>query len=208
MFLSILLGLYYLCWLLTIHAFNVNCKPFKTQCVVRSKIQSMDDSYNPLFNRGMYAEKILYHDDDIVVVDKPANVQTAPGYINKESLATTISTAHNISRVDQMVVHRLDYATSGVIVFAKNEQASKHLHNLFRTPNRVEKVYKSIVAGPFGETASGIVDLPIGRDNDRGPPFYKIKVDSTTARASKTHWEVIDAGNTASLVRLLPHTGR
>lgn len=176
-------------------------------CTTRAKIQSMDDSYVASFNHGMYAETILHNDDDIIVVDKPANIQTAPGYINKESLATRISSMYNIPRVDHMVVHRLDYATSGAVVFAKHEQASKQLHKLFRTPNRVKKVYKSIVSGSFADL-SGTVDLRIGRDHVRGAPYYKTMMNTGAGRSSVTQWEVIEPGKTATLVRLMPLTGR
>lgn len=180
----------------------------RTQNLLYSKVRSMDDSYQVNFNAGMYDENVIYNDEDILVVDKPANMQTAPGFISHESLATKMANAYGILRVDRMVVHRLDYATSGVVVFAKNENACKNLHKSFRTSNCVKKVYTSIVAGSLEGKLSGVVDLPIGRDKQRGPPFYKIGQNCSTAKASISHWEVMDCGETASMVRLRPVTGR
>jgi hypothetical protein len=57
-------------------------------------------------NSGLGQEKLLYVDNDIIVVDKPSNAQTAPGFLDKDSLATRISLLFSIDRVDKMIVHR------------------------------------------------------------------------------------------------------
>ena len=116
---------------------------------------------------------VIYSDDDIVVVDKPAFAQTAPGFVDKDSVATRIATLFNISRVDHMIVHRLDYATSGVLVFARNPEALKNLHNQFRSSDQIFKEYIAIVDGRV-LCWEGEVELPLGKDLIRGPPFCRV----------------------------------
>ena len=97
---------------------------------------------NKSINFGLGTEKLLYVDMDIIVVDKPSNAQTAPGYLDKDSLATRIAALFHIERVDRMIVHRLDYATSGVLVFARNDAALRDLHAQFRKVH-APKVYNT-----------------------------------------------------------------
>jgi 23S rRNA-/tRNA-specific pseudouridylate synthase len=84
-------------------------------------------------NSGLGSETLLYADDDIIVMNKAPNSQTAPGYTTKESLAGSVAREYNIERVDQMIVHRLDHGTSGIVVFARNVEALRDLHAQFRT---------------------------------------------------------------------------
>lgn len=72
-----------------------------------------------------------------------------------------------------MIVHRLDYATSGVVIFARNPDSLKSLHNQFRVNGRIYKEYAAIVQGKV-PSWEGEVELPLGKDLERGPPFCKV----------------------------------
>ena len=85
---------------------------------------SMYERAVPL-NAGLAHSQILFHDDDIIVCNKAAYVQSAPGFTSADSLATAMAQDFKIDRVDQMIVHRLDYSTSGIIVYARNTEALK-----------------------------------------------------------------------------------
>eukprot|EP00601_Ochromonadales_sp_CCMP2298_P000941 CAMPEP_0173174442 /NCGR_PEP_ID=MMETSP1141-20130122/3356_1 /TAXON_ID=483371 /ORGANISM="non described non described, Strain CCMP2298" /LENGTH=276 /DNA_ID=CAMNT_0014096569 /DNA_START=173 /DNA_END=999 /DNA_ORIENTATION=- len=169
-------------------------------------VRDLDASYAASFNQGLYPEQLIYLDDDIIVVDKPANIQTAPGFVSRDCLASTIAQMFSLPRVDRMIVHRLDYATSGVVVFARNDDSLKALH----TQLRQQRVYKAYVAVVSGRLSSfeGEINLPLGKDPDRGPPFCRVDPLSPKAKISTTVWRAVAVGASNSLVRLRPATGR
>lgn len=148
---------------------------------------------------------VRYFDNDIVVVNKPPNVLSVPGTYDKFSLAKAVAETFHIERIDKMIVHRLDYATSGIIIYALNESALKSLHYQFRMGRSVFKIYNALVYGKMS-TFEGLIDLPIGKDIDRGSPFCK--VDATDGKKSLTEWNVIGFSEYSSQVRLRPLTGR
>lgn len=175
------------------------------------------------FNRKLGQESILYIDDDIVVVEKPENVQTTAGFLHKGSIVGNIAEVLKHPNPDQMVVHRLDYATSGIVVLARNIYALRQLHEQFRKRDAVKKVYLAIVSGVPSNKATtdeqqqheGIVDLPITKDLERGSPFNKIATEADTykVKPSLTHWKVLESVDLphfgkVSLVELTPRTGR
>ncbi len=149
--------------------------------------------------------ELIYLDNDIIVYNKACNVQSAPGYVSKDSLATDIKTMLNLPRIDQMIVHRLDYATSGLIVYARNELALKDLHAQFRNKNKVYKVYSAIVSGVIS-SYEGEINLPLTKDVERGPPLQK--VDAINGKSSFTKWKIKEIGNNVTHVHLQPLTGR
>mmetsp|Transcript_19852 Transcript_19852/g.27317 ORF Transcript_19852/g.27317 Transcript_19852/m.27317 type:complete len:180 (+) Transcript_19852:226-765(+) len=116
---------------------------------------------------------VLYFDDDVIIINKPPYAQTAPGFMEKDSAATRIADIFSISRVDQMVVHRLDYATSGIVVFARNPDALRNLHTQFRIPGKIYKEYTAVVSGRMA-TLEGEIELPLGKSLSRGPPFCEV----------------------------------
>ena len=136
-------------------------------------------------------------------------IPIALGYQTKCSLASTIAENFSIDRIDKMIVHRLDYATSGVVVFARNEAALRELHWQFRNK---DKIYKSYLAHVNGILPSyeGEIDLPVGKDPEKGSPFCKIDCISESSKVSYTEWQLIesDQARHESLVRLTPRTGR
>jgi tRNA pseudouridine32 synthase/23S rRNA pseudouridine746 synthase len=165
----------------------------------------MDPAGVANINAGLGQEKLLYVDDDFVVVDKPSLCQSAPGYRVLDSLATRVAQLFRLDRVDKVVVHRLDYATSGLIVFARNDLALLDLHRQFREKGQIYKRYTAVVKGHVAGW-EGEVDLPLGKDPVRGPPMCR--VDPEHGKPSLTHWTLHARGNGRSHVHLLPQTGR
>jgi len=174
---------------------------------------------------------VLYFDDDIIIINKPPYAQTAPGFTEKDSAATRIADTFSISRVDQMVVHRLDYATSGILVFARNSDSLKNLHTQFRIPGKIYKEYSAIVSGRMA-TWEGEIELPLGKSIVRGPPFCEVmppnginggivnsflslinyptyvKAAKPKGKYSLTYWTVTALSTKNSQLRLIPKTGR
>lgn len=153
----------------------------------------------------MRTVSIVHHDRDIIVADKPPNMLSVPGISSSESLAGTVAQMFGIERIDKSIVHRLDFATSGLMVFARNDQALKNLHEQFRKSQYLRKVYLARVWGRM-ENAVGEVSVPLGPDREREGPYWK--VDFMNGKESRTLWKVIDYSSGISTVELVPITGR
>ncbi|TWE29488.1 RluA family pseudouridine synthase [Prauserella muralis] len=152
--------------------------------------------------------RVLYDDDDIVVVDKPVGVAVhpSPGWAGPTvvgglaAAGLRISTSGAAER--QGVVHRLDAGTTGVMVVAKSEHAYTVLKRAFKE-RTVDKGYHALVQG-HPDPTRGTIDAPI----DRHPRHdYKFAVVAG-GRPSITHYEVIEAFRAASLVDIKLETGR
>ena len=133
-------------------------------------------------------EQLLYADKDILAYNKPANMLSVPGLHEKDSLATHASKTFALEHTDKIIVHRLDYHTSGVILFARNEFALRNLNEQMRSKAQpVYKRYCAVVSGRLSALA-GEIDVPLGRDLQRGSPFNK--VNATDGKSSFTRWNV------------------
>jgi RluA family pseudouridine synthase len=160
------------------------------------------DLYAPA---GRDAIKLLYFDSDILVFNKPPNMNTAPGVVDSMSLAQHAADLFHMQRVDHMIAHRLDYGTSGVVVFARNVEALTALHKQFRLKHNVYKKYCALVHGS-PSAWEGEIDLPINRDKIRGSPYFA--VDTETGKPSLTYWSMLCKSKSESLIQLRPITGR
>lgn len=125
----------------------------------------------------MKALEILYCDADICVVNKPNGILSVPGPRRNPSLANLVyDTIQPASiDVDQTVVHRLDMATSGILVYALSVEALSNLHVAFKERN-VQKTYEALVEGHLGFGLScweGEIDVDLERDPDN-PPNMRI----------------------------------
>ena len=152
--------------------------------------------------------KVLYSDDDIVVVDKPFGVaaHASPGWEGPTVTASIAAKGHRISTSGvperQGIVQRLDVGTSGVMVVAKSDFAYENLKESFRT-RTVKKVYHALVQG-HPDPSSGIIDAPISRHPQEN---YKYAIVQG-GRESITHYETLEAFPYASLLKIELETGR
>lgn len=154
------------------------------------------------------ALEIRYEDDDLLVVDKPAGLVVHPGTGNRQGTLANALLHHfqSISRSETIrpgIVHRLDKATSGLMVVAKNDQAHEILAHQFKD-RQVEKRYLALVYGCVKE-AEGIIDVSLGRD-----PFVRTKISTRSRRSRKalTRYQTIRNYRDFSYLRIYPHTGR
>jgi 23S rRNA pseudouridine1911/1915/1917 synthase len=148
---------------------------------------------------------IVYEDENVIVVNKPAGIIShARGRFWQEaSVASFIR--DRISGMDGErggIVHRLDRATSGVMICAKNEATLKFLQKQF-SDRKVQKTYIAVVEGT-PEPAEAIIDAPIGRDM-KEPKKFKVHEDGKTAQ---TTYRVVKNGKDMSMLELQPKTGR
>ncbi|CAM9691346.1 unnamed protein product, partial [Choristocarpus tenellus] len=146
---------------------------------------------------------IIHIDDDIVVVNKRSGELCVPGVYDKASLATRVAKELGHYRVDKMVVHRLDQATSGVLVMARNQDALVDLHRQFRD-RTVSKRYTAVVLGQL-TAEEGEVDLPLCRNKDC-PPLHMVHME--LGKPSLTKWRVTERRGETTRVELIPVSGR
>lgn len=152
--------------------------------------------------------RVVFADDDIVVVDKPVGVAAhpSPGWTGPTVTAGLAALGHRIATGGaaerQGVVHRLDVGTTGLMVVAKSEQAYSILKRAFKA-REVDKRYHAVVQGHL-DPLRGTVDAPI----DRHPTHdYRWAVVSG-GKPSITHYDTLEAFPAASLVDVQLETGR
>ena len=144
---------------------------------------------------------ILFLDQWLLVVDKPAGLASVPG-------KGVAAHDHLLGRVrrqqpDARIVHRLDMDTSGLMVLALDARTQAALGAQFER-RQVDKVYTGLVAdGP--PTDEGVVDLPLCADWPRRPLQM---VDHQRGKPARTAWRVLTRGRGIARVLLFPVTGR
>jgi len=144
-----------------------------------------------------------HEDDSLLVVEKPAGLLSVPGRgeAGRDSLSARV-----VSRwPDALVVHRLDMATSGLLLFARGAAAQRTLSIAF-AERRVDKRYVALVHGRLSAD-EGEVDAPLAADWPRRP---RQRIDTTHGRPSLTRWRVLAYDEVAARTRveLTPVTGR
>jgi len=177
---------------------------------------------------------ILYIDEHICVVNKPSGILAVPGPRRNPSIATLVydivQPTNTLENMDQMVVHRLDMDTSGILVFALTVPALKSLHCDFRD-RRVQKCYQAVLAGHFTGAETTEIDVALERDPHH-PPFMriaqpkdvsKLQIDAMDEKhiqkflngAPKPSWTEMHVQSfdyihnlPVTRVQLVPHTGR
>lgn len=147
---------------------------------------------------------IIYEDEDCIVINKPAGVLThALGKHGSEpSVASFIRNKTRLSGDRAGIVHRLDRATSGVIIGAKNQAALSFLQKQF-SARKVKKIYAAVVDGVPKEPEA-VIDMPIER-NPKAPSTFRV---GPNGKPAKTYYRVAKQGRGRSLIELKPETGR
>ena len=168
------------------------CKPILTWM-----LQGLDVDPSPDENGLPHLEpKVVYEDDVIAVIDKPAGLLSIPGRTEDYSVATWAQQRWPESQP----VHRLDMWTSGILLIAKTNEAYQILQKQF-TDHTVKKKYLAVVEGTPAKE-HGIIDLPLLCDPLNRPRQI---VDFEHGKRAITEYRVLSPPN---LLALWPHTGR
>jgi 23S rRNA pseudouridine1911/1915/1917 synthase len=150
--------------------------------------------------------KVLYEDDDILAVDKPAGLAVHLSESGRPQPTVAAFAAEQGVEDDDLerpgIVHRLDKETSGVLLVAKHPAAKAYLQQLFRE-RQVEKTYLALVRGRISP-AEASINLPI--DRSRKQPTKRAVVPG--GRPAVTHYRVIEELPGASLLEIKLETGR
>ena len=149
----------------------------------------------------MTALKLLHIDEALLVVCKPAGMLSVPGL--REGLHDNLTTQVQALHADARVVHRLDQATSGLMLFARGAAMQRALSMAFEA-RAVQKHYVAVVMGQVDGEA-GSIDAPLAADWPNRP---RQKVDLQQGKPALTHWRVLDRNALGTRLELQPITGR
>jgi len=149
---------------------------------------------------------VLYEDDHVVVINKPAGVLThAKGAVSEEFTVADFARGR-MSEPDDTnrpgIVHRLDRDTSGIMICAKDPETKRLLQKQFQD-RKAHKTYIAVVVG-VPKQLQATLELPIER-NPKKPAEHRVGVNGKSAT---TNYEVIAHNNRYSVIRLWPTTGR
>lgn len=168
---------------------------------------------------------ILFENDDVVVINKPAGVMVhADGhnaeptivdwFLEKYPSAKGVGETQQSPKGEELersgVVHRLDKDTSGVLILVKNQEAYEHVKEQFHD-RHAKKEYRAFVYGPVREKW-GVIDRPIGRSSSDFRKRSAQRGAKGRMREAQTEWECIGQGRynneDFSYLKLIPKTGR
>ncbi|CAI8340208.1 MAG: Ribosomal large subunit pseudouridine synthase A [Polaribacter sp. SA4-10] len=146
--------------------------------------------------------EIIYEDDVMLVVHKPAEFLSVPGKEITDAVYTRIKEKYP-NATGPLIVHRLDMSTSGVLLLTKTKEANKHLQSQF-IKRTIQKRYVALLNGNLTED-KGKITLPLRVDLDDRP---KQLVCFEHGKNAETRWEVIERKNGKTRVYFYPITGR
>ena len=149
----------------------------------------------------VFTSRILHADNFLVAADKPAGLLAVPG--RGDAKQDCLWARVRVDWPDALVVHRLDQATSGVMLFARGAAVQRALSAAFEQ-RRVVKRYEAVVAGVVADD-TGTIDLPLAADWPNRP---RQQVERERGRPSLTHWRVLAREAATTRLALEPVTGR
>lgn len=174
----------------------------KCEPLLNFMLQGLEVEPNRQRQKPQAELKIIYNDQWIAAVDKPAGLPSVPG---KEHEVSVYSIVHQMfpEAEGPLVVHRLDMDTSGILLIAKNEDVFVSLQRQFAS-RTIKKRYVALLDGTL-DSDSGTINLPLRPDlNDRPRQM----VDFERGKAAITQFSVVSRADGRTLVNFYPETGR
>lgn len=145
---------------------------------------------------------ILYEDEDLLLINKPAGIAVHPAALTEETATIAGAAAHYLHSESFHAVNRLDRGTTGVMAVAKTGFIHARCMALLHTDD-FRREYRAVCEG-IPSPAEGDIDLPIGRAESS---LLKRQADPL-GQPAHTHYEVLAASQGRALLRLTPTTGR
>lgn len=176
----------------------------KCEPILGHMLQGLNVDDNPLLVNPELQRpiEIVYEDEDFAIVNKPEEFLSVPGIYIQDSVYERMKIRYP-KATGPIIVHRLDMATSGILIIAKNKEAHKALQSQF-IKKTVTKRYVALLDGII-EGNEGYIDLPLRVDLEDRP---RQMVCFEHGKPAKTKWEVIDRKNGKTKVYFYPITGR
>ena len=175
------------------------CKPILNHMLEGIEMNENLIHKNLLKNQEL---RIVFEDDDLIIVNKPPEFLSVPGKEIKDSVYTRIKQKYP-EATGPLIVHRLDMSTSGIIVLTKTKEANKIVQKQF-IKRTVKKRYVALLSGKLTKK-QGVIKLPLRLDLDDRP---RQLVDFINGKKSETNWTVIAHNNNQTRIHFYPITGR
>jgi tRNA pseudouridine32 synthase / 23S rRNA pseudouridine746 synthase len=174
------------------------CKP-----ILAHMLEGIPTDDNPLLQNHGEGKKLetVYEDDSFVVVNKPAELLSVPGIDIQDSVYFRLKYA--FGDIEPLIIHRLDMATSGLLVVAKTKEAHKDIQKQF-LKRTVTKRYTALLSKPI-DGEEGEISLPLRGDLDDRP---RQLVCFEFGKKAVTKWKVVERNETTTKVHFWPLTGR
>lgn len=181
------------------------CKS-KCEPILGFMLQGLDVEENALEKGGDISSlEVVYEDEYLIVVDKPPGVLSVPGIVGGTSVQQLLRDTRRNN--DIYVAHRLDMATSGLLVAAKSMDVYKAMQQQF-AGREVKKQYTALLDG-MPQNSEGVIELPLSADYDNRP---RQKADYVNGKPAVTRYRIIDVverdGRQCAVVCFEPVTGR
>ncbi len=191
----------------TNHLAYLNSKQVDIETKV--KVNDVIDFYSLEIKKYPSIQKdidVLYEDSSLIIVSKPKGLLVHDDGNNEDNLVSRIQYYFDVNNINKeiYIVHRLDYLTTGIIIFCK-DFLSQSLINHQLENHDITRLYLALVEGKIAKK-EGIIDAPIGKDRHDGKK-YRVS-DSPKAKESKTSYKVEKILKDKTLVKLKLFTGR
>lgn len=172
--------------------------------ILTHMLQGLDTDPNPLLDTTSddLEIDIIYEDDYMAVINKPAEMLSAPGIHIKDCVQARMKKRYP-QATGPLIVHRLDMSTSGIMLIARNLDTYRTLQQGF-VKHHIQKRYTAILEGTI-PSKEGHIDLPLRVDLDDRP---RQLVCYEHGKAARTRYQVIDVRNGRSRIHFYPITGR
>ena len=174
------------------------CKP-----ILEHMLEGIELEQNPFLDNPGQDKKleIIYEDDSFVVVNKPSGLLSVPGISVQDSVYTRLQ--YLFGNIEPLIIHRLDMATSGLLVVAKTKEAHKDIQRQF-IKRTVSKRYTALLSKVI-EQEGGEITLPLRGDLDNRPSQL---VCFEFGKNAVTKWKAIERKEDTTKVHFWPFTGR
>lgn len=181
-----------------------SCKG-KCEPILKHMLKGLDVEPNPMIAQQQQSSgglDVVYEDEWIAVINKPANLLSVPAKDEGESVYALAK--KQFPQADgPLIVHRLDFATSGILVITKTKEAHKHLQEQFAN-RTIEKRYVALLKGRVAKE-SGVIDLPLSLNRLDRPHQM---VDYEQGKQAITRYQVLESSEDTTRIAFYPLTGR
>lgn len=176
----------------------------KCEPILGHMLHGMQLDPDPLHSKQARLEdiEILFEDEYLLVLNKPAGILSVPGKSETPSVYSYIREKYP-QATGPLIVHRLDMATSGLLLIAKSKEIHKELQAQFHLRS-IKKRYLAVLTGLVSKD-HGRIELPLATDYNHRPMQM---VDFERGKPAITDWEVLERRNNETLVAFYPLTGR
>ena len=177
----------------------------KCEPILRHMLQGLEVEANPMqqeAERGNEKLNIVYEDQWLLIINKPAGMLSVPGKERQTSIYDLARKAYPEAE-GPMIVHRLDMATSGLLIIAKDKKTHQHLQAQFKNRS-IRKKYIALLDGIVPED-EGTIELPLCPNPLDRP---RQMVDTQYSKPAITYYQVLERTDKYTRIAFYPHTGR